>query len=411
MYGFPGLFSSAQIIGVTGTNGKSTTSSLTAFLYEKAGYKVAMASTVSFQIGDRKWKNKTHKTTEGRLALFSFLSQARKEKCDIVILEVSSHAIDQYRIWGISFDAVVCTNLTPEHLDYHKTMEHYAMTKSFLFSQKKTKHRFLPQSFEYASYFQKSTHVSKDIEYISLQDYSSDFVFQNIQRREKVSADLFYKNTFVSQVETSLVGDFNLENILFSIALFSSFASGWKDNLSVLAEFHPVPGRMELVYPVSEKIPSVYIDYAVTPESFDLLYKELRKKTRGALWAVFGSCGDRDKIKRPFMGLKAVELCDYVIVTNEEPYTENRDTIIDQVFLGTSDDFAKEHQTERLCVDPVRFFDRGDAISYAIENAQPEDIIVVSGMGDQDTMIVGSQKIEWSDRTVISNLLQKRLSL
>ncbi len=412
-YGFPAR--NMNVIGVTGTNGKTTVVHLIAQILTNVNKKVGMASTVGFQIDEKYIQNKTHKTTLGRFQLQKLLSRMKKQGCDVLVLECSSHALSQGRLNGIPFTTAVFTNLTREHLDYHRTMERYFNEKKKLFmkvssnkasilNSKKGKNRILVVNTD-DEYGQRLLSVSSDIVVgASTNDsrISSDAVdmitASDIQVSDNGISFVLNYNGQKIPIDSSLIGDYNVMNLL----LASGVAIAHGVSLDVLRlnlnTFAGIPGRLEKVGKTSSQA-EVYIDYAVTPDSFELLFESLRKLTTGDLIAVFGSCGDRDAGKRPNLGKIAAEMCDRIIVTNEEPYTEDPEHIIDQIFEGVHQTSKEENK------DVFRISDREEAIKFALEHTKKGDIVVVTGIGDQTSMTIGTEHIPWSDREVIQKYL------
>jgi len=419
-FGFPSK--KIKVIGVTGTNGKTTTCQMITKILEEAGYNVAMASTINFKIGSKEWVNKTKFTTLSAKEVQKFISDAIKAKCDYVVLETSSHSLDQYRVWGIDYDIAVMTNVTREHLDYHKTMKKYREAKLKLFKKAKT------------------VIVNVDME-------NPKEFFVNSSEKEvtyslkKSGADVLAENIFLGLVETRfsvegnefnlrLLGDFNIENALAAICVGKLEKISFKNMQEALERIKEVPGRLEYI-PNGKKL-KIIIDYAVTPDSLEKLYKLLKilNKNDGRMIAVFGSCGERDRGKRPLMGEIVSQNTDYVIVTNEDPYGENPSQIIDEVFSGVVGNYNKTElpndkyqiTNSKLNLNDQldnekdkkvegkncwRILDRREAIRKALHLAKEGDFVVVTGKGAEVTMAIGKERIPWSDKKVIQEELEK----
>lgn len=324
------------VIGVTGTDGKTTTVNLIHHILIKAGYKAAVVSTLS----------SAHTTTPGPWKLQKFLAQSVEKGCTHVVLEVSSHAIDQHRIWGINFEIGVLTNIAQhEHLDYHKTFDNYRKTKmSFLATCHKT---------------------------ISKEDWPHDFTF-----------------------ETNLIGKFNRENILTAVA--TVFALGIDKNKVRLAikSFKSPLGRMEIVI---RKPFIVIIDYAHTPQAFEKVLPEVKKMGR-KLVHVFGATGDRDKSKRPIMAQISAKYADKIILTSEDSYFEDQKEIISQLEAGL---LAINFQNYG------KLLDRRSAIEAALLEAQKGDVVMITGIGHQRSINVKGEEKVWNEPKIVKEIIKE----
>ena len=397
LYGFPAR--KLKVIGVTGTDGKSTTTSIIAQLLTLSGKKVGMASTVMFQIGDRVWTNTTHKTTLSPFGLQKLLRQMVDAGCTHAVIETSSHALIQSRVWGIPYSTGVFTNLAREHLDYHHTMDEYFLAKKKLFEKvsqlKSGKRVFVLNGND--TYSQKLISLSTDVCYVfgreTLPEFSQEVqkvVAKNIQITDMGQAfDLQLPSGQVRRCETTLIGLFNIDNILAALITAHEEGIPFEKLCDLLPKVHSVPGRMEKV--IAGQDFQVIIDYAVTPQALEKCYRTLRAQTKGQLVALLGACGDRDKGKRKEMGFLATSLCDSVIFTNEESYTEDPKTILSMLVSGAEEEGRGNYKIIE---------ERRDALRYAIRNAHPGDVLVITGMGDQTSMVIGNTMVPWSDREV-----------
>ncbi|HLC95106.1 MAG TPA: UDP-N-acetylmuramoyl-L-alanyl-D-glutamate--2,6-diaminopimelate ligase, partial [Patescibacteria group bacterium] len=309
-FGFPAR--TLIVIGVTGTNGKTTTVQCIARILECAGHKAALASTINFQIGEKKWVNDSKFTTLSSWQLQKFLQEAVVAGCKYVVLETSSHALDQNRVWGIPYAIAVLTNVTREHLDYHKTMTRYRKAKQKLFIRAKQAviNMDIPDSEYFSSVLPKTTLL-----------YSTKN--QNAHLfSEKIELD-FTGTEFVvegTHFHLQLPGLFNIENALAALGVARLLNIDFSVAKTGLESIVSIPGRMELV-PNERKI-DILIDYAVTPDAFEKLYASLLPlKIPGTkIIHVFGACGERDRGKRPLLGEIASGYADIIILTNEDPY-------------------------------------------------------------------------------------------
>lgn len=391
-YGFPGRAGKGlKIIGITGTDGKTTTTQFVTRILEEAGYKVAMASTINFKMGEREWVNASKYTTLASFAIQKFLRQALEEKCDYVILETGSHALDQHRVWGVDYLVAVITNVTREHLDYHKTMERYRRAKKRLFDHATiavvNADMERPEEFLDGNYEQRFTY--------GIADHSAQVLAQNISLGLGGSSFEVDGQTF----ELAVPGAFNIENALAAIAVGLSQHIPLSVISRALSKVNGVPGRMEKV--ANSKGIEILIDYAVTPYALEKLYmlvSQTKPSEQSKIIAVFGSCGDRDRGKRPIMGEIVSSFADTVILTNEDPYYEDPQRIVDEIRGGI------HHKTEGN--DLFIIMDRRQALQKALETAKPGDVVVVTGKGAEEAMQVKNERIPWNDKKVIKELLQ-----
>ncbi len=387
-----------RVIGVTGTNGKTTTCHLIAKILEQAGYKVGLASTTTFKIGSKQWINDTNMTTMSPFALQGLLREMVQAGCTYAVIETSSHSIDQYRNWGVRYYAVAMTNVTHEHLDYHKSFEHYVATKAKLF---KTNPRVAVANADDPS-AEAFLHFSAGVHLTYSQTKRADVTARKIlPDRDGTIFTLVLPDGQLT-INLPLIGLFNVSNALAAAALAFGLRIPPKAIKEGLEAVKSVPGRMERV---DEGQPfTVIIDYAVTPDSLEKLYSTLKPSVRGKMIAVLGSCGDRDKTKRPIMGSVAGRFNDYVIVTDEEPYSENPQEIIEQVALGVPR--GKKTKIE-LDKDYFKILDRREGIRKALQLAGRNDMVIITGMGAQEFRVVKGKHLPWNERRVIEEELNK----
>jgi UDP-N-acetylmuramoyl-L-alanyl-D-glutamate--2,6-diaminopimelate ligase len=403
-FGFPSK--KLKVIGVTGTNGKTTTVQMIAKILEESNFKVAVASTINFKIAEKEWVNKSKFTTLSSWALQKFLKQSVTADCEYAIVEVSSHSLDQNRAWGVDFNVAVITNVTREHLDYHETMEEYAKAKSKLFylvSKKVDGTSVVNLNMEFADTFLQYRDKNKFGYFLESQSPNC-VVDQGLKMeiardiKNSISGSEFLVNG--EKFQLNLPGEFNVENALAAICVGLSQNIPIEKISAALAKIKGVPGRMEKIE--NSRDLNLIVDYAVTPDSLEKLYTYLDgiKKQGSKIIAVFGSCGERDRGKRPIMGEIVARHADYCIVTNEDPYHEDPMQIIDEVFAGV-EKYKEENE------NAWRILDRREAIKKALQIAKPGDIVVVTGMGAQETMAVGDKMIPWNDPKVIREVLRE----
>jgi UDP-N-acetylmuramyl-tripeptide synthetase len=410
IYGFPGR--KLKIIGVTGTNGKTTTCNMIARILEKANYRVGMATTINFKIDKDEWVNTSKMTTVSPFALQKFLSNCLKAGCHWVIVETTSHAISQYRNYGIDYQIAVMTNITHDHLDYHKTFDEYRAVKSRLFSTGKTINILNNDDDKTIESFSKF--IARDVVTYGTENPPAgahrarpDLLAKKIILES--TGSMFTVVTPSSQVaiELKLPGKFNIYNALAAL----SVAYALKIHLDVakhaLEDMALVPGRMEPI-DLGQSF-TVLVDYAHTPDALEKVYQTLTMAKKARIISVLGSCGDRDKTKRPILGALAGKFADIVFVTNEDPYTEDALKIMDEVAGGVPRGADPKHP-KVLNENFFKILDRKVAIEKAISLAYKDDIVLITGKGAEECMVVGDKKIPWSDRKIAKDALLKRMN-
>lgn len=395
LYGFPGR--KIKVIGVTGTKGKSTTVEFISKIFEEAGYKTALLSSVKFKIGDREWKNALKMTMPGRFKIQKFLRQAVKNKCQYAVLEVTSEGIKQHRHRFIDFDAAVFTNLSPEHIESHGGFDNYRKAKSELFRKTKNIH-IINLDDKNAQYFLSISAKEKYGFRIRNQELgirnNESGIMRNIKIIEAKKTDL-KENCSLFIIHNSLfkiylLGRFNVYNALAAVCVGLSQGISLETSKSALEKIKGIPGRMEIV--VKEPFKAI-VDYAHSPDSLEAVYNNFKNKP---LICVLGSCGGgRDKWKRPVLGEIAAKYCKEIIITNEDPYDENPMEIINQVAEGAKGKARK-------------ILDRREAIRKALKSAKPNDIVIITGKGSEVWMCVeNGKKISWSDKEIVKEEFNK----
>ena len=346
-YGFPAR--KMTVIGVTGTDGKTTTVSLIYTILQEAGIKCAMISTNGAEINGKQVFATLHTTTPSSKAIQQFLQQANKENCKYCVIEVSSHAINQNRIVGCNFKIGILTNITHEHLDYHGSLDEYRRVKmSFM--------KKCPQ-----------------------QIYIED---------RKLSLEMI--NTLKKR---GIDQEFNLENAKLAVATAQLIGISETNIIKGLSVFNLPVGRFEFI---NKGQPfNVIIDFALTPNAFKVLLPEVKKITKGKLIHVFGAAGDRDQTKRPILGEIAEQYDDIIILTCDDTHTEKLETIIAMIKKGIK---------KGNCLVEL---DRKQAIEKAISLAKKGDTVLITGMGHQITININEKEIPWNDRQVTEEILTK----
>lgn len=396
-----------RVIMVTGTNGKTTTCHMIAAILAEANYKVAMATTIDFKIGHKISRNTSKMTTLSPFALQKFIREAVNANCHWLVLETTSHAIAQDRIWGIKPKISVLTNITHDHLDYHKTYEEYRQTKAKIFRQAET---------SIINIDDKSAGFFLDLGLNQVISYGLEPPAKGRPQKPDIFAkkiileptgSLFTVITPESQVAINLglPGKFNIYNCLAALSVAVIFKMNLELAKSALEKIVNIPGRMESI-DMGQSFACI-IDYAHTPDAMEKIFQTLELSKRGRLITVFGACGDRDRSKRPIMGALAGRYADIVIITNEDPYTEDPVKIIEQVSSGVGRGEKKDNRK----IPGENFFkilNRREAIEKAFELARKDDVVLITGKGAEECMVVGNKKIPWSDRKIAKELLLKR---
>ena len=398
-YGFPSR--RLHVIAVTGTKGKTTTVNLVTAILQEAGYKVGMASTIFFQIGDSRWANTTKSTTIGPFALQKMLREMVNANCTYAVIEVTSHALTQNRIWGINVDTAVLTNVGEDHLDYHGGFESYLRTKGLLFSRLNRSSR-KPRIQKISVLNRDDSNFTYFDQFLADKKYTYGF-----NAGTCFVTDMFLTpggSNFVmhvpnnsAEINLKLPGAFNVYNALAAgtVALANNI------NLTVvktaLEKSSSIPGRLEAI-DCGQKY-SIIVDFAHTEESLDQVLSLYRGLTKKKLFVVFGATGGgRDKGKRPKMGAVADKLADYIILTDDDPYEEDESQIIEDISAG-----IKRKEGENFWKIPHR----EEAIKLALNLAREGDTVIIAGKGAEEVQMIGGGAIEWDDRKVVRALLSR----
>ncbi|MBV6419127.1 MAG: UDP-N-acetylmuramoyl-L-alanyl-D-glutamate--2,6-diaminopimelate ligase [Ignavibacteriaceae bacterium] len=377
-----------RLIGITGTNGKTTTSYFLKNIYETSGYKVGLIGTISNYIGKEKIESRL--TTPESNDLNKMLNRIHTSGCDFAVMEVSSHSLVLKRVYGLDFTFAVFTNITAEHLDFHGDFQNYLNAKKILFDS-------LPVSSS-ALFNLDDLHsidVIKDcpaLKYSFGMNTNSQFRISNINcGLSGTSFTINYENKDY-QLKTTLVGDFNAYNAAGAFAVAK--LSGIKDDVIAkgISTTPQVPGRFEVLANGTRKI---IIDYSHTPDSLEKTLMVIRKITdkKNPVFTVFGCGGNRDKLKRPLMGKIATELSDDVIVTSDNPRNENPSEIIEDIRAGITTDNYKVIE------------DREKAIEEAIKKSQKNSVILIAGKGHEDYQEIGNVRHHFSDKEIAKKYL------
>ena len=376
------------VIGITGTDGKTTTASLIHHILKSSGFSSSIISSIGAEINGRKYPLPFHVTTPPPFALQKFIKRAVafKEK-SYLVLEVTSHSLDQQRVFGINFEIGVITNITREHLDYHKTYENYIKAKTKLLEMSRI--AVLNQDDESYELIKKELGESKKIKIIT---YGS-----------RKSSDI---NPIDFKYKSKLLGQFNKYNILAGIAVCVNLGIKKKKIINAVGTFNPPLGRQDIVYPSAGSGQgdfTVMIDFAHTPNSFLQILKVLRKKVKGRIIHVFGAAGQRDALKRPEMGKISSEYSDIVIVTSEDPRSERIEKITDEIIAGIDN---RENRIKNKTL--LRISDRQKAITEAIKMAKRDDLVLLTGKSHEKSINYGLGEEPWDEFEAAKEAIESR---
>jgi len=379
-----------KIVGVTGTNGKTSVTNLIKHIIEKcSNAKVGLIGTNGNFIGDRELP--TEHTTPESYEMQKLLDKMVLEGCRYVVMEVSSHALYLSRVYGIEYDIGVFTNLTPEHLDFHGTMEKYADAKSLLFPN--CKKSVINVDDQYAHIMIENS--SGIVVSYAINESSADLVGKDIkQHADRVEFCVLAVGS-INRVEVPIPGMFSVYNALASIATAVLLGFDISEIAPSLQSYEGVKGRAEVV-PTGHDY-TVLIDYAHTPDALKNIINTVRGFSKGRVITLFGCGGDRDKAKRPLMGQIATELSDSVVITSDNPRTEDPSTIINEILSGIDD----------TCTNYTVIENRQEAIKHALDDLKQDDVLIIAGKGHETYQIVGNEKIHFDDREVVAEFVKR----
>lgn len=384
---------SLHLVGITGTNGKTTVATLLHDLFTALGYKAGLLSTVEVRIGQAA-SQATH-TTPDALAVNARLAEMREAGCDYVFMEVSSHAVAQARTYGLHFAGGVFTNLTHDHLDYHKTFAAYRDAKKGFFDQ-------LPKS---------------AFSLVNADDRNGDFMLQNTKARKlyySLRKMVDFRAKILSnspqglqleidgtEVFTRLIGRFNAYNLLAAFGVARELGMDRDESLVALSSLTAASGRLDYVADPSGAITAV-VDYAHTPDALENVLTTLRDvmPRQGRLLCVIGAGGDRDRTKRPTMARLAAALADQAILTSDNPRSEDPEAILNEMQAGLD--------TAELQAKTLRITDRSSAIRTAVQLARPNDVILVAGKGHETYQEIKGERLPFDDKQELANALNSR---
>ena len=384
-----------SIIGVTGTNGKTTVSWLIHQGFKKIGYKSGYIGTLGYGLESL---NLNELTTPSCMKLHKILSEFQNSGVEYVVMEISSHAIDQRRIEGINFNSVIFTNLSRDHIDYHGNMENYGETKAKLFLERQSKIKIININDSFGrSLIERVDEevISTSIEPINID--KDKFISVTKYETNGSGFDIDLKSSWGTfKTHVPLLGTFNIENVIQTIALFLSLGFSLSKIQIIIEGMKAPSGRMESVdVDNNHLLPKVLVDFSHTPDALKLSLQSIRDHYDGKIWCVFGCGGDRDRGKRKMMGNIAERYADYVIVTSDNPRNENPEKIISDILEGISSE-----------VETI--VSREEAINFAIMKANKNEIILIAGKGHESYQKIGEETLEFSDHKISKRSLIRR---
>lgn len=385
--GFKYIRDKVKIIGLTGTNGKTTTAFLIHEAFYLLGVKAAYIGTIGFYMHDK--IRSLNNTTPDLFDLYSMFYEAYEKGAKVIVLEVSSQGISYGRVRGILFDMAIFTNLTPDHLDYHKTMENYALAKQELFKHVKDC-AIVNGDDDYKDYYlldnNKNITYGFNVNDYQIKDYKMShqgtiFTYVNPLKQEFV-------------VKTPLIGKYNLYNLMGVIVSLKEYGFSDDNIVSILKNLKAPNGRMDII-PYHNN--SIIIDYAHTPDAIEKIIRTVKEVTHGKIITVFGCTGDRDRMKRPVMMKLVTNLSDYAIVTSDDLHNES--------FVHILNDMLENNKNTNYEV----ISDRTRAINKGISLLKENDVLLILGKGHEEFMIVKDEKIPMNDRKIVLDILKEEV--
>ena len=377
-----------KVVGVTGTNGKTTITYLIEELLRKSGHNPGVIGTINYRYNNMVIPAKN--TTPGPIEIQSIISDMQNRKVDYLAMEVSSHALDQSRVLGVNFHSAIFTNLTQDHLDYHKTLNNYFLSKAKLFTELSRKAFCVINNDDKFAVRLKKMTPAKVITY-GIRNKSS-VMARDIKFNVTHTEFLLITPRGEIRIRTSLIGIHNVYNILATCAWGLEAGIKLSKIQSAISDFKIVPGRLERIN--TDKGFSIFVDYAHTDDALKNVIGTLRHLHPKRIITVFGCGGERDKLKRPKMGKVATALSDFAIITSDNPRSENPKAIIEDVLKGI--------ENTNYCT----FVDRFKAIKKALSLARAGDIVLVAGKGHEDYQVLNTGPIPFDDRKVVRECLR-----
>ena len=376
-----------KLIGITGTSGKTTTAYLTYQMLNKLGLKTAYIGTIGFYYGDT--KKVLNNTTPDVDLLYEMLLEAKENECKCVVMEVSSHALALDRIHGLEFDEVAFTNISQDHLDYHKTIENYVEAKRILFTKTRNeKYAIINCDDKYYDRF-----VIEGNKNILLGESNADVKIEDYTLSHLYTMFKFSYEAKTYEIKINMVCKFNIYNYLTALMLTSKAGFDIDKILEITDEITPPDGRMEMIV---NKSNSIFIDYAHKPDAEEKVLEMAKAIKKGKIITIIGCGGDRDRTKRPIMGEIATRLSDHVIFTDDNPRTEDPKQIMD--------DIVKDLKSNNFEI----IFGRAEAIKKGVSMLEENDILLILGKGHETYQIIGTEKIHFSDKEEVLKAIKEK---
>lgn len=381
------ILNELNIIGVTGTNGKTTICYLLYQALNLSGSKTAYIGTLGYFI--EKKERSLFNTTPDILEIYNMIVTAYSRGCKNIIIEISSEGIAHRRVEGIKYDWAIFSNLTQDHLNYHKTMENYALAKQKIFKSLKSKHRaIINTDDQYVNYFLLKENNNITYGYNNADYQIIDFIFNN------TGMEITYKYENETRTfKTSLLGSYNVYNLISVVAVLKESGLTYEKIEEIIPKLLPPSGRMERI---SYKINNIIIDFAHSPDSLIKFLEVIKDMVKGKIYVVFGCAGERDKTKRPIMFDIVTRECDFVIITNEDPRSEDpNDIAADMIKGSTKTNYEVIHDRKRAIIKGIELLDK-------------DDTLLILGKGHEETITIGKEIIPYNDRQVVMEYLESQ---
>lgn len=374
-----------KIIGITGTNGKTTSAYLFHEILNKIGKKCGYIGTIGFYINEK--VKSLNNTTPDIYDLYELLLECYDKNCEYVIMEVSSQGLANKRVESLKFDYAVFTNLTQDHLDYHKTLENYANAKRKLFEKTRGEKVAIinkddPHHEKFMLNENKNITIGKNDADVLIKDYSLSHLHTKIE---------FSYEDKIYNTQINMVGSYNVYNYLTALMLVHKLGFSIDSIIDITKNLMAPAGRMEMI---KYNTNSVFVDYAHTPDAVINVLKSANEYKKGRIITIIGCGGDRDRTKRPIMGRAAEENSDYVIFTDDNPRTEDEKQIMNDIVIGLNKD---NHEI---------IFDRKEAIIKGMSMLKDNDILMILGKGHEDYQIIGTEKHHFSDQEIVRDFVK-----
>ena len=389
LYGHP--FESLKAVGITGTNGKTTTANLVKQIWQLNSIKSGLVGTLGVEIADEKLESA--RTTPEADDLQAIAAAMVEQGCKNLVMEVSSHAIDQGRIKGAKYEVVAFSNLTQDHLDYHLSMENYFQAKANLFATEYAKAAVINIDDSYGKKLSKQVKIP--VVTVSRKESTADLYLAKAEIKNGLyQVEIKSKSGEILSENFALLGDYNLDNLLLAVAIVSSAGLSLDKIASTISKLQSVPGRLESIN-AGQKFTAL-VDYAHTPDAVERVIATVKSATNGKIIGVLGCGGDRDASKRSLMGHALFNGCDLAIFTSDNPRSESAEAILKQMTAGI--DLGKKGLVE---------IDRKNAIDLAVENAQSGDVVLLMGKGHESGQEVNSVVTPFDDRVELAESIKR----